>query len=189
MLKKLIIYSTLLLVIFPLNAKCLKISSKDVQIKWTAFKTSSKIGVGGSFKDIKLKSKLTGRTIKEIAYGSEFVINTQSVETNNPSRNKKIEKFFFSNLLGGDTMTGSIGQLKEATLTLNLILNKVSKAIPMKYTIIGSELKATGVIDVFDFKLGQQLQALNKACLSLHKGKTWNDVNIELIANFSKCDQ
>jgi len=59
----------------------------------------------------------------------------------------------------------------------------------MKMDLDGKELEAEGYIDLADFKMLPSLKSINKACYDLHKGKTWQDVKIEIELELKKvCD-
>ncbi len=183
-MKRLLTFFVFTLFSSNLLADCMKVSDKNIKVNWTAFKTLSKIGVGGSFSKIKLKSKTKGTSIKDILYGHEFIIDTHSVQTGNESRDKKIAAFFFG---GTKEIQGAVSQITEKVLELTLTMNNVTKKVPLEYSILGNELKAKGTIDIFDFNMNSSLIKLNEACHTLHEGKTWNDVTIELTTNFEKC--
>jgi hypothetical protein len=177
-----------LLLFSNLYASCLyKISSEDIEANWTAFKTPSKIGVGGRFRDIGLdKKKFQADSIESILNGLKFNINAKSVWTRNSGRDAKLVKYFFMNMKNKSMITGSIKEYDSEDMLLSINMNGVTKEVPMKVTIDKSFLKASGIIDVFDFALNSNLSSINKACDALHKGKTWNDVEIELKVNFKK---
>lgn len=185
-MKKFLLLTTLL--ISNLNAACLyNITSEDIEANWTAFKTPSKIGVGGRFRDIGLsKNKFQADSIESILNGLKFNINAKSVWTRNSGRDAKLIKYFFLNMKNESMITGSIKDYDSEEMLISINMNGVTKEVPMKVTMDKSFLKANGIIDVFDFALNSNLSAINKACDALHKGKTWNDVEIELKVNFTK---
>lgn len=183
---KIALFSILLL--SNLHASCLyNINSEDIEANWTAFKTPSKLGVKGRFRDIGLEKKnFKADSIESILSGLKFNINAKSVWTRNSGRDAKLVKYFFMNMKNKSMITGSIKEYDSEDMLLSINMNGVAKEVPMKVTVDKSFLKASGVIDVFDFALNSNLSAINKACDSLHKGKTWNDVQIELKVNFNK---
>ncbi|GAB4014521.1 MAG: YceI family protein [Bdellovibrio sp.] len=185
-MKKICFFLLLLLPVFA-NAECLQISEKDLLVKWTAFKTPAKVGVGGQFSTFKFDGKNKGTSIKDITYGLGLKIDHQSVSTGNEARDAKIAKFFFSTTKNKEIFA-RVTKIDDKNITLKVNMNGVDRDVPMSYTILGNELKAQGVIDVFDFSMNKQLAAINKACMALHEGKTWSDVNLELTAQFKACD-
>lgn len=166
------------------------IQKEDFTANWTAFKTPAKVGVSGRFRDLGLKKEiLKEKDLKSALNGLTFNINAKSVWTRNASRDAKLIKYFFSNMKNKSMITGFIKEYDDEDLLLHVNLNGTSKDVPMKVTLSDSIMSAKGTIDVFDFALSDNLSAINKACKTLHKGKTWNDVALELKVNFSKtCD-
>ncbi len=62
---------------------------------------------------------------------------------------------------------------------LEISMNENNLTVPMRYKYKNGVFKAKGVIDLFDFKAEDALKSINRSCYDLHKGKTWNDVEIE----------
>ena len=77
-------------------------------MKWTAFKTPAKAGVSGIFKNLGIVERSKAKTMKGLLTGTTYNIDTESVFTKNPDRDKKIAKFFFSTLDGGAKISGEI---------------------------------------------------------------------------------
>jgi len=168
-------------------AACLNTSSDQVKIKWTAFKTPSKLGVAGTFKKVSFSSKLEGNSIKSIVEKAVFSIDASSVFTKHPARDVKIAKFFFSTMSGGSKIDGKVIKLVKKTAVVRFTMNNKSVEVPLNYKIVGNEFKAFGTMDILDFAMNSELAALNKACFAKHEGKTWNDVDLEMTAKFKKC--
>ncbi|EQC52413.1 YceI-like domain protein, partial [Bacteriovorax sp. DB6_IX] len=103
--------------------------------------------------------------------------------TKNTGRDKKIVDNFFRDV----KISGKVTAIKKNMLITEMVMKGKKVKVPMKYTLEGSKLSATGTIDVFDFMMHSNLDAINKACKALHEGKTWNDVNIELKTDLTSC--
>ncbi len=54
------------------------------------------------------------------------------------------------------------------------------KNILLSYQFENNILLLKGKMDVLDFALNKQLEAINKACFDLHKGKTWSEVALSI---------
>lgn len=164
------------------------INPDGVKVKWTAFKTPAKAGVSGIFKKLGMSKRGIGKSLKGVLTGATYKIDTESVFSKNPGRDVKIAKFFFSTLEGGAQISGEILGMypKKKRISLQVKMNDVVKTIPLAYSIHKNKLVAKGYIDIFDFSMGDELKALNKACFAKHEGKTWSDVSIELQAKFIK---
>lgn len=147
-----------------------KFLSSAAELKWTAFKTPDKVGVSGTFKDVKME-------------GNRFVINTASVSSGDASRDEKLKKYFFENLTNMEII-GTFGLLKEQVLPVIITMNGMEKTVYFKYSEEGSKAYFKGKIDIVnDFMGNIALEALNKACYDLHAGKTWSEVDLEVSYN------
>ncbi|KUY29796.1 YceI family protein [Elizabethkingia ursingii] len=162
--------------------------NKELKYKltWIAFKypEPEKIGVNGSFTDIKLEnSNNKGVTIEETLGGVNFSINTETVNSGAADRDVKLKTFFFQKM--GGTVKGSFGKFEKAKVPVKITMNNISKDIPFTYEKNGDTLVVKGKIDIIDdFKANDALKAISDACKDLHKNKTWSDV--EIITKFYK---
>lgn len=161
------------------------IKASDLNLSWKAFKTPLKIGVGGKFNQLGVKDQ-SASSLRDLVEGIKFDIDTNSTDTGNPDRDKKIVKFFFQNMDESSNITGETLILKKKVLTVRIKMNKFERDIPLNFTKTDNSFEAKGVIDVFDFGLNKSLAGINKACEALHEGKTWSDVEVVLSAKYSK---
>lgn len=164
-------------------------------LKWTAFKTSDRIAVGGSFKSISVTLLDTSYSPKEALRNASFTIFTNSVFTDNPARDETIRKFFFSNLKGDGTIIGEVkiveGNDSEGGGTVKIKLNEVTRDIGFKYSIRGNEITLKTKINLNSFEGEAAVTALNTNCNEVHKGpdgisKLWPDLEIEVKASLIK---
>ena len=155
-------------------------TTDNLQVNWTAFKTPLKKGVSGTFSKV-ITNKFATGSINDILIGSKASIFTTSINSNNAPRDKKLWENFFA-LMSGEHIDSKVisltGDNKKGLVTVNITMNKISKNIPMMYTVVDNKIVAKGVIDLFDFTMQKSLTAINTACFDLHQGKTWSDVNI-----------
>lgn len=139
------------------------LSFKEAKLKWTAFKTPKKIGVSGTFDDIKIK-------------GNHFNINPSTVNTNNPERDAKLVKFFFHQL-ATTSFKGEIGKIKGEHVEIQINGKSYSFSVEKE----GSKTRLKGSIDIIkDLNGNKALKLINEACFDLHQGKTWSNVDIEI---------
>lgn len=175
------IFLSLLLISSSLYASCISsIDFSKAQINWTAFKTPAKVGVKGSFKNFKVNA--TGNNLDN----AEVEIDTSSVYTKNKQRDAKIYKHFFKRMVSSTKIKAKILNFTKSTLDLEVKMNKSTIIVPMDVSIRNGILKANGIIDIFDFNMYKNLKSINYACKELHQGKTWNDVQIELVLKYPK---
>lgn len=158
----------------------------DFEIGWEAYKTPAKIGVEGTFGNIKL-SAMPDKTVTGLLEGAKVVIDTASVNSKNRGRDAKLVKFFFDTQ-GVKTITAEIKKVKESSADVEITMNGVTRTVPMKLTFDGEDVEAEGYLDLGDFDMLPSLRSINKACYDLHKGKTWQDLKIEFeIKTMEKC--
>jgi len=161
------------------------IHKDDIKVKWEAFKLPTKVGVWGQFTKSEITGETQGKSIMEIVKDMTLTIDSQALATKDASRDKKIADFFFGTMQN-KSIKAITKKVSEENLEMEITLNGISRIVPFSYTFQNGNFKATGVLDIFDFKMNSGLDAINKACKDLHQGKTWNDVNLEVIAKFKK---
>src|SRR3989338_4706786 len=127
---------------------------------WTAFKFIDRTEVPGTFTRIIVKDGGAMSDAKRLIQSLSFSIPIATIETQNPERDAKIAKYFFGTT-AIETITGNVKELKDNGMVI---------------------LEIT-MIDVTDWNLLTGLQALDKACSSLHKdpngaSKVWSDVEL-----------
>lgn len=169
-----------------------ELAKDSLTVGYTAFKTTQKLGVNGSFKKTEVTGKTQGKSLAELASTLQVRVDAASSDTTNPARDLTLKEFFFSKLKGG--ITGSLKGLneKEHTVLLTLGFNDKQKDVPLKYEVTEEKnFKATGSIDLLEFGANDAYNSIHKKCEDLHKGpdgvsKTWTDVSINLKATINK---
>jgi hypothetical protein len=164
------------------EVKGLTIVNDSTKVKWTAFKTTDKVAVGGSFTQIELKDVKTGNTPEEVLEGVAFSIPVSSLFTNNEDRDYKLKTIFFATLKNTELLSGILN-FRDNQLFMTLSMNDVTKQIPLEYTFENNLLNMKTTLNLNDFGGETALAAINKACYELHKGpdgvsKTWETVDI-----------
>lgn len=150
--------------------------SDSTKVTWKAFKTYEKIGVGGSFDHVVVQPK-SASNIEALLVGSNVKIDTASINSGNPGRDATLVNSFFKSQ-NINTITAKIISTKDSKALTDITMNNVTKTIPLPYTVQEGKITAKGTIDLGDFTMLPSVQSINKACLGLHAGKTWQDVEI-----------
>ncbi|OFZ53597.1 MAG: hypothetical protein A3D92_09730 [Bacteroidetes bacterium RIFCSPHIGHO2_02_FULL_44_7] len=151
-------------------------------LDWTAYKTSAKVPVDGSFNSFEISAE-SGSDPKKVAESMSFTINTSSVETNNPERNVKIAEHFFKTI-NTEVITGEVKSLKDdGTAIVSITMNSVTFDVKGKYTLEDRDFSFTASIDVSSWNGLTGIEALNTVCKELHTGedgvsKLWSEVAI-----------
>ncbi len=151
-------------------------------LDWTAFKTTSKVPVEGSFNEFEVTAE-SGADPKKVAESMSFTIKTASVETNNPDRNTKIYEHFFQ-VINTPEIKGSVKSLGEdGKAVVAITMNNITFDVEGTYLIddVNFDFKAT--IDVAAWNGMPGIEALNGVCKDLHAGedkvsKLWSEVEI-----------
>jgi len=158
----------------------------STNVRFTAYKTSDKVPVGGTFQEVEL-TYAAGETPMETLDGLEFSIPVSSLFTNDPTktRDPKIIEFFFDRMAETQSITGTFTFKDDKSCAVRLSMNGMSTELPMEYEITeDNHVNFSGVMDLKQWNALDALASLNEACKILHTGsdgvsKTWEDVAIE----------
>jgi polyisoprenoid-binding protein YceI len=149
-------------------------------LDWTAYKTSEKVPVEGSFNDFEITAESASDPL-DVAKSMSFTIETASVETNNPDRNAKISEHFFKTI-NTSQITGSVKSLNEdGSAVVSIKMNGVDFDVKGTYTLEDLVFSFKASIDVASWNGVSGIEALNAVCKDLHTGadgvsKLWSEV-------------
>lgn len=157
----------------------------STDVRFTAYKTTEKVPVGGTFQEVEL-TYTAGETPLETLDGLEFSIPVSSLFTNDATntRDPKIIEFFFEKMAETQSITGTFSFDADNSCTVELSMNGVSTELPMEYEITDdNHVNFSGTMDLKQWDALEALASLNEACKVLHTGadgvsKTWEDVAI-----------
>jgi hypothetical protein len=158
----------------------------STNITFTAYKTTDKVPVGGTFQEVELTYTF-GETPVETLNGLKFSIPVSSLFTNDPTntRDPKIIEFFFEKMAETQSITGTLFFKDNKSCRVELSMNGVTSELPMEYEITeDNHVNFSGVMDLKQWSALDALDSLNEACKILHTGadgvsKTWEDVAIK----------
>lgn len=173
-------------------------SADKSTLDWTAYKFIRKAGVGGTFTQLQVEGKKKGAIPKDIIESLSFSIPTSTVETNDVSRNKKIDSLFFDGLENTAMITGNVVSLGDnGKATIMIKMNNVEKEVIGDYTLDDNKFSFNTEITLDNWNAEKQLEALNIACKDLHtdvengdtESRLWPDVTISFSTELIKeCD-
>jgi polyisoprenoid-binding protein YceI len=163
-------------------------------VKWTAFKTTSKLAVGGQFNNVTVNGGTEFAKLSALLQTISFNIPVASTNTTNPGRDSLIVNAFFGTMINTDTIVGNIIAAtggSNGTCTVNLTLNDVVKKVELNYALVADTVTVSGAINVLNFGASDALTAMNNACGLLHTGedgisKTWPNVDLGISATLNK---
>ena len=171
------------------------ITQDDVKVEWTAFKTTDKVAVKGSFNKMTLNGATSAKSLAALAEGLSMDIDGASIESGNPGRNVTVKQFFFEKFVPAHAMQAKVvkftGNEKSGSIEIALSLNGVNKTLPFAYTVKGNVLEAKATMKMFDFALQAAFDSIHATCKTLHTGKdgvakTWDVVDLTVSGKFSK---
>ena len=169
------------------------IVSDSTKVSFTAYKTTEKLPVGGTFKTINITNAKASSMPLEVLNGTKFSIPISSLFTNDATgtRDPKITEFFFGVMTNPELISGTF-KVDENKCSIDVTMNGETANIPLE-TEMNSENKYTfnGVMDLKKWKAVAALASLNKVCDVLHAGpdgvsKTWDEVAIKGVVLFKK---
>lgn len=161
---------------------------------WTAYKTTAKAPVGGTFNEINITGLEKSDDAKTLIESLTFDMITSSVETKDETRNGKIAEFFFAENNTAN-ITGEVKSLSDdgkATITINM--NAIDVDVVGDYTLVDGKFSFKSTIDVASWNALPGLELLNEKCKDLHTGedgvsKTWQEVELNFSTTLkSDCD-
>lgn len=172
-------------------ASCYKsVQAKDVEIKWEAYKTPQKAGVWFAFQNFKINGAKKAKSLKELLVSQNISImaaDAKNISSGDAGRDSNIANFFFKSFAPKTPLKGTVKEVTDSRIDLEIEMNGVKKIVPLSYTLDKNTLTAKGYLDVLDFKLQGALDSLNKVCGGLHEGKTWTDVQLAITLNLRPC--
>lgn len=158
----------------------------NLDVKWTGFKTERKVGVSGTFQDIKLMIQKS-EDFKLFLKSAYVKIDTLKIDSKMPFRDKNITSTLFS-LDSAKNIDAKIidvkGDDKKGTLVLSLTMNQVTKNVEMNYTVEDSKVKAEGRIEILDYALSNSFNEFAQKCKVFHQSKTFSNVDISFTLPF-----
>lgn len=169
--------------------------TNTVSLKWTAYKTSEKVGVSGTFNSVFVTGGEKSTKLPEVLQEIKFSIQTNSTNTTNPDRDSKIVNSFFGAMLNTDLIIGQVknvdGNNESGKCSFLITLNDIEKEVVFDYTVNENVVKLTGELDLNQFDGKTAIESLNKVCEDLHKGADgvsvlWPNVGIEIEVALSK---
>ena len=160
-------------------------------LEWTAYKTTAKVGVKGSFDEFNITPGVETGSPTQLMNQLSFSIPTGTTNSGNEERDPKIITSFFGTMMNTENITGSFtsvnGNDSAGTVRISLTMNDATHEVDGNYVVEGNEVKIHTDINLGDWKAESSVAELNKVCTDLHKGedgvsKLWPDVAIDIVS-------
>ena len=166
---------------------------------WTAYKTTQKLAVAGTFKDFKLTAGGAADSVPNAISGASLSIVPSSVDSGLEVRNQTIATKYFAVFAPDapfEVRVASVdGDNTSGTANLTIDINGTQKTLAFPYTVTDDgQLSAKATMEMMDFGLKTAFDSIHKACEVLHIGpdgisKTWTDVELSVTAKLTKTCQ
>ncbi len=156
-------------------------SEAGSSMQWTAYKTTDRVPVKGTFKEVKIVSSTPSEDAAGALSDLGFEIPVNSIFTNDSIRDGKLQKFFFAVMENSMTLKGKFNVETENSGKLEISMNGLSKELPFNYEVEKDTIHVSAKMDLNEWGAQAALESLNEACKVLHTGadgvsKTWEDV-------------
>lgn len=166
------------------TAHAYHIDADHSSVQWTAYKTTDKVPVKGTFKEIKILNSQEGNSPSAALQGLEFEIPVSSIFSKDTIRDGKLNKFFFAVMENTMSLKGAFKLDGDEKGNLALTMNGLTKDLPFAYEMSKDTILISASMDLNNWQAQTALESLNQACLELHTGpdgvsKTWNEVSIQ----------
>lgn len=161
-------------------------------LNWTAFKTTEKVAVKGSFNTITVAGNNVSDDPLKVLQGATFEIPVATVNSANPERDKKITENFFGAMTNTPLISGEVKSFDNGSVFLNIKLNDVVREVKGSYIMNDNgAFSIDATLDLTNFNGKDAIASLNKICGKLHAGtdgisKLWENVDLHFETIFKK---
>ena len=167
----------------------------STSVNWTGYKHSTKAAVPGIFEFVSFEGPMTSGSVHELLLGIEGIVETNSVYSNDTTRDRKLKQFFFNNMVGAETISARMIEMAptydangnaKGTGKLSLTMNGVTFSVPAKYSIEDLKVTVDADITIEDFNGQKSFDAIAEACSEKHtlesdgKPVTWPEFHINI---------
>lgn len=162
-------------------------------LTWTAFKTSEKVGVDGTFNEITFNANESD-DMYGVFTGGTFEIPINSLNTQDPLRDTKVKNSFFGNF-GTEMITGTINSMNSTEASVDITMNGKTVTYDGTVAVDGETVTMIIVMDILNFEGQVAMDSLGVVCAEKHTGdgeenKLWSDVGITAKTTLKKdCPQ
>ena len=159
----------------------------STKFTWTAYKFTEKVGVSGTFDEVKVAPPAAASSQLLSIKGIAFVIPVESLNSGKPDRDRKIIQNFFYKLGGSKEIRGQVLSVDEGAKTALLEITLGAKKHQVTAAVVeeSGELVLSATLELGQWSALDALKVLNQACFEEHKGedgisKLWPDVSIRI---------
>lgn len=160
------------------------IDAANSSVQWTGYKTTDKVPVKGTFKEINITNSTAGATAATSLEGLAFEIPVASIYSKDSIRDGKLKKFFFAVMENTLSLKGTFTMKDDSNGNVAISMNGLTKDLPFTYEMSKDTIILNGKMDLNNWGAEAALGSLHEVCLELHTGadgisKTWDEVGIQ----------
>lgn len=153
--------------------------ASKTKVFWAAYKTADKLKVVGQFKEIEIGRKGEQfSSLEELVNGINFSINSASSASGDEIRDLSLKEYFFQLFTENFAIDGSLAEMNEESIMANINMFGTDKQIKLTHSISDDVLKMKGTFSLEEFGAVEAYNSIHKKCFDLHKGVTWDDVDV-----------
>lgn len=161
-------------------------------LEWTAYKTTARIGVKGTFTEFEVSPGKEEGTPVELMDQLSFKIPVSTTSSNDSARDGKLVNTFFGSMMNTENITGKFtridGDDKGGKVYILINMNDTDHEVEAGYTIADSKVEIKATLQLADWKAESSVKALNDVCKDLHTGedgvsKLWPDVDLVITSS------
>ena len=165
------------------SEKSYSIDSENSTVQWTGYKTTDKIAVNGTFKEINILKMNSGSTAAASLEGLEFEIPVSSIYSKDTIRDGKLKRLFFGVMENTLSLKGKFSVKDASNGQIAMSMNGLTKELPFTYEMSKDTILINANMDLNIWETQNALASIHEACLELHTGsdgvsKTWDEVGI-----------
>ena len=159
------------------------IDAEKSSVQWTGYKTTDKVAVNGTFKEIRILEMNSGSTAAASIEGLEFEIPVSSIYSKDTIRDGKLMRLFFGVMENTLSLKGKFSVKDASNGNIALSMNGLTKELPFTYDMSKDTIMINATMDLNVWETQNALASIHEACLELHTGadgvsKTWDEVGI-----------
>jgi hypothetical protein len=159
------------------------IDAEKSSVQWTGYKTTDKVAVNGTFKEIRILEMNSGSTAAASLEGLEFEIPVSSIYSKDTIRDGKLMRLFFGVMENTLSLKGKFSVKDARNGNIALSMNGLTKELPFTYDMSKDTILINATMDLNIWETQNALASIHEACLELHTGadgvsKTWDEVGI-----------
>ena len=159
------------------------VDGENSTVQWIGYKTTDKVAVKGTFKEISILEMNSGSTAAASLEGLEFEIPVSSIYSKDTIRDGKLKRLFFGVMENTLSLKGKFSVKDASNGNIAISMNGLTKELPFTYNMSKDTILINATMDLNIWETQNALASIHQACLELHTGtdgvsKTWDEVGI-----------